>query len=196
MKSRTSSATSYYTCCSHLDHLPHVDSKFNDKKGFQSEYSLSNQESSRVIFLDSEYESLIKVVNVLEQEIDSFKSRERLLNNELSIKSTLIQKLLLENQLLKGSKDTSVDVENFYKSELHAKTCELELTKKMLGEFHKLFKGMETRLVNSERDAKIFKEAHEKQEKILSKFQRCSDYKDEQIKHLRSKLKQMKLYKK
>ena len=66
----------------------------------------------------------------LDQESTGYKHCISTLKEELDLKTSLIQKLMLKLQTQKTNQSEMKD-------ELHSRSCGLELTKRMLNEFHK-----------------------------------------------------------
>eukprot|EP00835_Amoeboradix_gromovi_P000811 NODE_30_length_32972_cov_0.541052.p14 type:complete len:195 gc:universal NODE_30_length_32972_cov_0.541052:9611-9027(-) len=189
MKSRSSSATSYYSCISAT--LPHTDSKFAGKSGFQSTSDIPRLEE-----LERELETIYKVNAAIEKELDIYKKQLAAHNEEMALKSTLIQKLLLELQSVKSDRNDMLGSEAYYKEELHSKTCELELTSKMLNEFHKVFKSLEKRAFEAESSKIKQSKILERQDRILKKQALELEHKEAVVKHIDMKLKFAKILKK
>ncbi len=189
-RSRNSSSTSYYSCISHVSmELHHADSKLSDKKGFQSQTNLFHIDT-----LEKENKTLKELNTVLEEESTGYKHCISTLKEELDLKTNLIQKLMLKLQTQKTNQSEMNDCEAYYKDELHSRSCELELTKRMLNEFHKVFKSVEERANLAEKQVEVLSVTKQKQEKLIRKQSKHIEQKEQHFKTLEMKFKQLQIF--
>ena len=198
MRSRSSSSTSYYSCLSEPELLVHADSKFTDKFGFQSQENFDISTVSKIDQLENELESLKMAKEALQEQLNISKKHQILHEEQMSSKSTIIQKMMLELQNSKASQNDKTDSESYYKDELNAKTRELELTNRMLIEFTKNFKTVEARAYLAEKANQDLKDQSIKNEKIIRKQSKLIEHQEAHFKHfeLQMKMKQFLVYKK